>query len=162
MISGAVIINISNDCINLYDKGYMNIDFTELIKTKSTDDLINIYVHPWNYQEEYVSLAEKELLSRNVDLSGIEKEKEYQAEVLDEALSTGRPGNKYVIILGFISAILGGFLGIIIGLVYSTSKHKIDLPDKYYVYDQQTRDKGTIMVAIGIIVIIFSFVYRLY
>jgi hypothetical protein len=72
-----------------------------------------------------------------------------------------KPGNTLYIILGFVSSILGGILGIIAGYIYSRSKHKELRDGSYYVYDQRTRDLGTGMMLLGFAVIALTILFKL-
>ena len=49
----------------------MAFDFSELVKTKTTDELTLVFSKPSNYQPEMVAAATAELTSRNIDLSDL-------------------------------------------------------------------------------------------
>jgi hypothetical protein len=72
-----------------------------------------------------------------------------------------RPGNQAYIVLAFISAALGGFLGIVAGYVYSQFKHQDDFDVKHYVYDAKTRELGRVMMVIGIFVLLATIIWSL-
>jgi hypothetical protein len=80
---------------------------------------------------------------------------------LDELVENGEPGNRTFMTIGFISAFLGGFIGIVAGYVYSRSKRTSLSGNRYYAYDQKTRDYGTAMMWIGIAVFLIAVYYRM-
>ncbi|MBC7873862.1 MAG: hypothetical protein H7Y01_07700, partial [Ferruginibacter sp.] len=65
------------------------------------------------------------------------------------------PGDSLYIVLAFISALLGGFIGIIAGVVYNRSKR-----NGYYFYDKKTREKGGLMIIIGAFVLTGTIIWR--
>ena len=145
----------------------MNENFTSQVSEKSDKELLDIYKRPEEYQDAYINLVEKELQKRKanheqikVELNRIKSENARRNEVLDELIKEGEPGSPVFITIGFISALLGGLLGIIAGYIYSSSKRTSLSGTKYYAYDKRTRDFGSAMMIIGIVVLLFSFLYK--
>jgi hypothetical protein len=135
-------------------------DFQKQIAGKTDQELLDIYVDSDDYQEEFVNQAYHELTKRGVSLEKSEKEKETKSRLSKELLGHDRKGNELYIILGFVSAVLGGLIGIIAGYTYSQSKKYAPSGESYYVYDKQTRDKGRAMMIIGIFAFLVSLIWK--
>jgi hypothetical protein len=132
----------------------MNMDFVEQVRRKTDDELLSIYIDSDDYQEEYVQEVHEELKRRNVVLDKFEKEKQEKQQAKDESMMQGKPGDPIYIALAFLSAFLGGLIGIIAGYIYSQSKHKDNPRGDFFVYDEKTRTMGYIMMVIGAIMFI--------
>jgi hypothetical protein len=130
----------------------MNLDFQEQVSSKSNEELLDIYIHADDYQQSFVKVVVQELKKRNVSLESTERQKEEKQKTKDQSMAMGVPGDPLYIVLGFISAFLGGFLGIVAGYVYSQSKQKNNPRGDFYVYDEPTRTKGYAMLVIGLLV----------
>jgi uncharacterized membrane protein len=130
------------------------------IENKSTDELLFIYRNPDDYQEAYVNLVFAELQNRNAELGNISQEVEEERRAKKEKMIAGRPGNEFYIVICFILALLGGFIGIIGGIVYSQSTQRDPYGEKHYVYDEATRKKGVLIIVIGIIMISLLVLWR--
>jgi hypothetical protein len=57
---------------------------------------------------------------------------------------------------GYISAFLGGVIGIAIGLNLWTMKKTLPNGERVYVYNENDRNHGKIMTVVGIIVLLCS------
>lgn len=134
----------------------MDFAFREQVKTKTDQELVDIYINQDGYQQNFVSAAIDELQLRKINIGELQKEKELKEIKNLEKTFSGKPGNSTWIILAFISAFLGGLLGIIAGYIYSQSKK-----DGNYVYDVQTRKYGTIMFVVGLFVFALTIGWRL-
>jgi|GEM_PF-1361843 len=134
--------------------------FSVLISSKTNEELIEIYLKPENYQAHFVDLVIQELNNRNVDLSSYQLKKRHREDFYRNKYESGRPGNPTYITIGFISAMLGGLLGIYAGYVYSRSKHKYIGDGDYYVYDEKTRELGNYMMALGIVILLLVLGYN--
>ena len=66
------------------------------------------------------------------------------------------------IIVGFISALLGGFLGLIIGWNYYMGYKELPNGEIVYLYDSSTRKKGKAMVIIALSVLVLIIAIKLY
>lgn len=138
----------------------MQIDFTELINGKSNDELTEILLKPGDYNPEFVKKAEQELVNRKVDVNSIIQKRENAQELNLEEIGMGKPGNDLLIVVGFILSILGGLVGILIGYIYGFSKKEDRLGNKHYAYDERTRQKGKIMMWIGIVSFTLGIAFR--
>jgi hypothetical protein len=138
----------------------MQFDFNDQVKTKTTDQLIEAFLHPENYQPEFNTLAEQELFARGIDLAPYQLKRQQREEYYTSLYKEGKPGTPGWIALFFVASLLGGIAGIIAGIVYSQSKHKHFGDDSYYVFDQKTRNLGIGMILLGTAVIVLYFLSR--
>jgi hypothetical protein len=134
----------------------MEFDFKDQLKAKTDEELTDIYVNQDDFQKDFVSAAVEEMKQRKINIEEFQKQKELKEIRNLEKKSTGIPGNPTYITLAFISAFLGGFIGIIAGYIYSESKK-----EGYYVYDEKTRKYGKIMFIIGIFVFVAAIAWKL-
>lgn len=133
----------------------MKFDFTEQVKQKTNDELIEIFTYPKNYNPDLVALAEEELKKRNVETDSAMQVRSKFEEDNKQVIVTGKPGSPLYIFICFLLALLGGFLGIYAGYIYSQSKIKDEDGVEHYVYDEQTRSLGKIIMWLGIGVLLF-------
>ena len=133
-----------------------SMDFSELVKEKSAEELMIIFTDYHSYQPEMVAAVTEELQARNVDLADLlihRSELELEDE---ERLAKGSKGNSLYLIFCFLASLLGGFAGVIGGYIYAYSKTSSKAGQKYYVYDKQTRQYGTVIFWIGISVFVLA------
>ncbi|MGE9314838.1 hypothetical protein ACLOAU_24485 [Niabella sp. CJ426] len=138
----------------------MQPDFTLQIKKQTDQELTDIYNNPWNYNPTFVKLVEEELRLRNINLGAYTEVREQNEEVRKQQLQQGKKGSPLYILLSFVLALLGGLLGIYAGYIYSQSKIKDNNEEQYYVYDEQTRHWGKIIMWLGIGVFLFALLVR--
>lgn len=128
----------------------MKLDFTNQINQKTDNELLEIFANANDYNPEFVNLAEQKLQARNINIDALKQNKESAKQVNRKELEQGKAGSPLYILLGFVFAILGGFIGIYTGYIYSRSKTKTAEGDQYYVYNPETRQFGNIMMGVGI------------
>ena len=133
----------------------MKFDFTQQIKQKTDQELTEIFINAKDYNPEFVRLAEEELHSRNINLDSSNQIKETKTVISKQQLQTGKNGSPFYIFLCFILALFGGLLGIYAGYIYSQSKIKDSDGQEFYVYSEQTRQYGRIIMWLGIGVLLF-------
>ena len=138
----------------------MKFDFEKQVQSKSNEELLKIYHDFDEYQDHYLQLVMEELDKRGVDFSDLKLRKHHKETFMLEQSEKGRPGDLVFIVLGFVSALFGGLLGIIAGYVYSQSKNKEWGDGSFYYYDLKTRNLGIGMMALGIFVLVVGFVYK--
>ena len=138
----------------------MNFDFKDHFADKPDADLLQMYKQFDQYQEPFVNELEIEMHKRGIDYATIKLQNQHRKQAMTEILEKGQPGDKIFIILGFISACLGGLLGIVAGYVYNRSKRTGLSGERYFAYDQKTRDLGGAMMFVGLLVFIFSLFWR--
>ena len=132
----------------------MNMDFKEQVRRKTDDELLSIFIDSDDYQEGYVQEVHEELKRRNVVLDIFEKEKQEKQQAKDESMMQGKAGDPIYIALAFLSAFLGGFIGIIAGYIYSQFKQQDNPRGDFFVYNEKTRTMGYAMMVIGAIMFI--------
>lgn len=110
----------------------------------------------WNttdYAFAQLILKERGIVYTQEDL---EKKKEKRLN----QLSTPENGELLWIIIGFILAIGGGIIGILIGWHYKNLKKTLPDGKRIYYYDEKTRQIGSYMYILGIISFIFWIIWR--
>ena len=117
-------------------------DFTD-------DELIEIIEKPDEWSKVDYLLSQKILKKRGHEISK-EKVEELRQKRIDE-LRKPEKGHKGWLIFGFISAILGGLLGIFLGWFHWTFKKTDPTGQRVYAYDQQTRKIGQGIFWIGLV-----------
>lgn len=138
----------------------MGFDFQKRIENNSDEQLLHIYSNFDQYQDEYIDIVSKELDRRGVDFTNLKLRRRHKEEFMLAQLEKGKPGNPVYVTMGFVSALFGGILGIIAGYVYSQSKNKEWGDGTHYYYNLKTRNLGTGMMLLGIVVLIISLVYK--
>jgi len=138
----------------------MHGNFREQVTGKSNEELLEIYKNSEDYQAEFVKSVSEELIKRNIDTEKIDLDKQHRRKFAIEQLEKGKEGEQIYIILGFISAFLGGLIGIIMGYTYSQSKQSTNSGETYYTYNENTRKKGTLMMIVGFFVLVLSLIWK--
>lgn len=138
----------------------MQPDFTQQIKNQTDQELTYVYNNPSDYNPAFVTLVEDELRLRNVNLEAYTEVREQNEEMRKQLLQQGKKGSALYILLSFVLALLGGLLGIYAGYIYSQSKIRDVNEEQYYVYDEQTRHWGKVIMWLGIGVFLFALVVR--
>ncbi len=108
---------------------------------------------PFDYQ-----LAQKILKDRGNEISS-EKIHELKEQRMEE-LSEPEKHNSFWIVLGYIFAILGGIIGLIIGWYIVSSKKVLPNGERVYTYSESDRKHGKIILIIGIPIFILGVVSR--
>lgn len=96
-----------------------------------------------------------------------EKGNEITAEQINEIkkqriieLSKPEEGQNIYIIIGYICAILGGFLGIFIGWHLSTFKKTLPNGNRIYAYSENDRKQGNRILILGIVFTVIWILYK--
>ena len=134
------------DYIDLLGKDHYLFDFSD-------DELLEILENYDEWSKTDFILAQKILNDRGKNITD-EKVQELKDKKIAE-LRKPEKGHKGWLIFGFISAILGGLIGIFIG--YHLFKFKKSIPngEKVYAYDTETRRIGLRIFYIGLIAFVF-------
>jgi hypothetical protein len=129
------------ETVPLLDKEYYLYEFSN----EELYDVINNF-DKWN-ETDYL-LAQKILKDRGEKINNeVAKEKKFQRihELMEP--EAAMPG---WITLGYISAVLGGILGIFIGYHHWQFKKPVPSGDRVFAYDDKSRNSGKNMFYIGV------------
>ncbi len=127
------------------------IDFTEKLKQKGNEELANLYVNAKDYQPEFIVAVIEEMKQRNMNIENYQSVKNKIEEYAYKKSFVKAKASNLELILGFVSAFLGGFFAIGIGYYFAYSKRKDANNEKVYTYTYRTRIYGKWMMGIGIV-----------
>ena len=143
---------ISLSQIDSVDKDYYLFNFTDL-------ELMEVITKRDEWGHLDFILAQKILKERG---------KEIKPEVVEllkkqrlEELAKPEENQKAWIYAGYITAVLGGFLGIFIGWHLSTYKKTLPNGDRVYGHSQSDRKHGNRILIIGVICFFVGLTYRI-
>ena len=152
-IANQILEKQAEQLIDKFPNDYYLYDFTD-------NELIEIIEKSDEWSKEDYMLSQKILKDRGSEISKEEIEKIKQKRIED--LRTPEKGHIGWLIFGFISAILGGLLGIFIGWFHWDFKKTDPTGQQFYAYDQQTRKTGQIIFWIGLVATIYWIYYWIY
>ncbi len=135
--------------------------FEEQVSSKSDEELLAVYANAEDFQAEYIHIVKLELKKRGLSVNDVDDLKLQKAIEIDASIETGRKGNSTYITIGFISACIGGFIGIYAGYHYSKSHQLNSKGEKCYTYNEQTRKQGTLMLILGISIFLGTIAWKL-
>lgn len=141
----------AENLIDEVDKDHYLFSFTD-------DELYEILLKADEWNEFDYKLAQKILIQRgkSVDTELLKALKKQRIELLAKP----EENQKSRIMAGYIFAILGGFLGILIGYSLWTSKKSLPNGQKVYSYNEKDRAHGKNIFYIGLIVLPFYVIVR--
>ena len=116
------------------------------LETFTPKELMEVVINPEDWHPADVKQAKQILKQKGVTKRDIA---EYKKR-LEEKAKNGERANMGVLALGFVSALLGGILGILIGYYLMTSKRNVGGKQVMH-YDEPTRKLGKIILALGAI-----------
>ncbi|MFY7739373.1 MAG: hypothetical protein ACOVQC_02545 [Flavobacterium sp.] len=147
-----VLQSIAEDQINQVDKDYYLFSFSD-------KELYDIILKQDEWNEFDYSLAKKLLSERgkSIDEELIILLKKQRLQDLAKPEENQKPW----IIAGYIFALLGGFLGIIIGYVLMTSKKNLPNGQRVYSYTTDDRQQGKMIFYIGLVMLPFYIILRI-
>lgn len=124
----------------------------------SNDELLDVLIKADEWSELDVALAEKILNDRKVkiDLAYVEAEREqrYEEQRKPEAKQDGW------ILFGYVMAILGGFIGFLIGYALWTAKKRLTDGTKVPAYSEGVRYHGRNIFYLGFVMFILVSAYK--
>lgn len=124
----------------------------------SDQELMEILTNRYEWGQFDFLLAQKLLKERgkevNPEIVGLLKDQKLKE------LSKREKSETVWIVAGYISAMLGGLIGIFIGLQLLTYKKTLPNGDVIHVYSESDRKQGLIILSIGIVVIILSVIIK--
>ncbi|MDI1355861.1 MAG: hypothetical protein PSX36_13140 [bacterium] len=123
------------------------------------DELIEVLSEPDKWCEVDKQLAKKILVGRGITVSKELEEALHKKRLKD--LSAEVEGSSVWTTLGYISAFLGGLLGIAIGLNLWISKRTLPNGTKTYVYTERDRKHGQVITILGIVMLCFGIYFQI-
>ena len=147
-----VLADKSENEINEIDEDYYLLSFTD-------DELIEVITKSDEWNKFDISLAKKLLKDKGKEITP-EKIEEIKGQRIIE-LSQPEEGQKGYIILGYITAFLGGLLGIFIGWHLLTYKKTLPNGNRIYAYSDNDRKQGNRILTIGYIFLAFWLLVRI-
>ena len=133
------------------DKDYYLLSFTD-------KELFELIAASDEWSQFDVSLAKKLLQDRGKEITPDALEKIKKDRISE--LSKPEEGQTTYIIIGYITAVLGGFLGIFIGWHLLTFKKTLPNGNRVYTYSDNDRKQGNRILIIGGIFLVIWLLYR--
>lgn len=133
------------------EKDYYLLSFTD-------KELFELIAASDEWSQFDVSLAKRLLRERGKEITLDEIEKIKINRIKE--LSKPEEGQTTYIIIGYITAVLGGFLGIFIGWHLATFKKTLPNGDRIYAYSENDRKQGNRILKISIVFFVIWFLYR--
>ena len=147
-----LLTDLAKEDLNSVDKDYYLFAFSD-------DELIDVLIKKNEWNEFDVLLSQKILEERGVDINLNEIEKE--RELRDLELQQPEGGQTGWIIFGYITALIGGFIGILLGYSLWLSKKKLPNGTKVPAYNEDIRKHGKIIFYLGVFMFVILFILRL-
>jgi len=134
-----------------------NVDSDYYLFAFSDEELLDVVTKYDEWNAFDVILARKLLHERGVTI-----DEENIAAQRMEVLQKPEETKSFWIVVGYVSAFLGGIFGILIGWLLSTSKKTLPNGERIYAYGDVDRRHGQRMFFIGIVVIVIAVGMRVY
>lgn len=142
------------------EKDLLDVDKEHFLFEFSNDELIDVIKKRDEWGDFNFSLSKKILEQRGVDITE-DSIKKLQVERIKE-LAKPEEGNETLgKIIGYVSAILGGPLGLMIGYYLLNFKKTLPNGKSVYYYSEELRKHGRIMIFIGLLSSLFWLTLRL-
>jgi len=116
----------------------------------SNEDLLNVLIEKNEWNEIDVLLSERILKDRGVEIDYTELSQQRKQRM--HSLSEPKGGQIGWVIIGYISAFLGGFLGLVIGYFIWQAKNKLPNGEKVPAYNERLRKHGLAIFLISLVV----------
>lgn len=123
----------------------------------SNEELLEIVSEPDSWCALDRKLAKKLLKDRGIEISDNLEKTFFDKRIKD--LSKKEESSTIWMVVGYISALLGGFIGIAIGLTLWTHRKTLPNGERIYVYKSTDRTHGMIISLIGIFVFLLTVFY---
>ncbi len=148
----AILENLSQEAVENVSPDHYLFDF-------SSAELYDLLAHADQWHELDQALAKKILIERgeNIDSNYLENLRQQR---IDE-LSKPEPSQKIWVASGYLLALLGGFLGIIIGYGLWTSTRQLPNGQKTPSYSTSDRFHGKIIFFLGLICAFLVILYKI-
>jgi hypothetical protein len=146
-----ILADKSESEIHDIDKDYYLFSFSD-------DELIEVVSKSDEWNKFDISLAKKILKGKGKEITPEEIEEIKEQRILE--LSKPEEGQKIYIVLGYITAFLGGLLGVFIGWHLLTYKKTLPNGSRNYAYSENDRKQGNRILIIGGIFLVFWIIIR--
>jgi hypothetical protein len=133
------------------EKDYYLLSFTD-------KELLELIAASDEWSQFDVTLAKRLLKERGKEITPDEIEKIKSKRI--EELSKPEEGQTTYIIIGYITAVLGGFLGMFIGWHLVTYKKTLPNGDRIYAYSGNDRKQGNRILIISVVFFVIWLFYR--
>lgn len=137
-----------------------DVDPSHYLFSYSNDELIDILVKRDEWNEIDYVLSRKILKERGVQIDDEEIKEKYNSYI--SALSEPKGGQGIWIFLGYLSAIVGGFFGLLIGYMIWQAKTVLPNGSKVPAYNHSTRFHGQIIFFMSCITVVIFFVLKFF
>jgi len=134
--------------INEIDKDYYLLSFSD-------EELIDVISKSDEWNKFDVSLAKKLLRDRGQEITPLKIE-EIKKQRIAELAKPEKSQSGYII-LGYITALLGGLLGVFVGWHLLTYKKVLPDGNRVYVYSENDRKQGNRILILGLVFFVFWF-----
>lgn len=134
--------------INEIDKDYYLLSFSD-------EELIDVISKSDEWNKFDVSLAKKLLRDRGQEITPLKIE-EIKKQRIAELAKPEKSQSGYII-LGYITALLGGLLGVFVGWHLLTYKKVLPDGNSVYVYSENDRKQGNRILILGLVFFVFWF-----
>jgi len=141
-----ILIEDSVSSLDAIDSDYYLFSFSD-------DELREIVAHRDEWNAFDFLLAQKLLKERGHEINQDELDKLRQNRIAE--LSKPEPKQTGAVIAGYIMAVLGGLIGIVIGWYLSTYKRTLPNGDRVYHYSEDDRRHGKRILYLGIFFVAF-------
>jgi len=131
--------------LDTVDKDYYLFDFTD-------EELLQILTKPDEWGPLDYQLAQKILSDRGKEITGVELQSLKSQRISELEKPERSPTG--LIIAGYISAVLGGIFGLVIGWILSTTKRTLPDGQFVYTYNSSDRQHGRIISGIALLMLI--------
>lgn len=148
----SILIDLAREDLNSVPDDYYLFSFAD-------DELKDILIKKDEWNELDVLLSQKILKDRGVEINLDEIEKERELRELE--LQQPEGGQTGWILFGYLMALLGGFIGILLGYSLWLSKKKLPNGTKVPAYTNDIRKHGKIIFYIGVVMFVLLFMLRL-
>jgi hypothetical protein len=138
--------------ISEIDKDYYLLSFSD-------EELIDVIAKSDEWNKFDVSLAKKLLRDRGKEITSLQIEEIKKRRIAE--LSKPEKSQEGYIILGYITALLGGLLGIFVGWHLLTYKKTLPDGNRVYVYSEKDRKQGNRILILGSVFFIFWFTIKI-
>ncbi len=141
-----ILIDRANSDIEKVDKSYYLFEFTD-------EELTEIVSKPDEWSHFDYSLSLKLLKERGMEINPVLARTLRKNRI--QELSKTETGAKIWIVFGYLSALIGGVIGIFMGLHIVSHKKVLPNGDKVYAFEESDRRHAFYMVIMGFVCMVF-------